>query len=450
VIWRLRGTLYWEMQGGELFSELLGYLEKTVEGCSDPRPGSNLHYQLRDFFLSAFAVFFSQSPSFLAHQRLMEKQKGTSNARSVFAIRGIPTDNQIRGVLDQVHPASLRPGFGMALDLLQAREVLDSFRFLGDKLLLALDGTGYFFSESIHCPSCTEHHHRDGRTTYSHSVLLPVLVHPQRSQVIALEPEFISPQDGHEKQDCEYQAAKRWLESMGGRYAPFGVVLLGDDLFASQPMIEKVRSQKMNYLFVAKPSSHKYLYEELAGLEKLKGLQEVRRSYWTGRAHRTVIYRYINGVGLNARGSDGIEVNWAEITIVDDKGKQTFHSAFITDFLINAENVASIVEAGRCRWKIENENTNTLKTKGYHFEHNFGHGQKYLSSTLLSLNLLAFLFHTVLELLDRRVALLRASLPRRDTFYQHLAAITQYWQFESWRHLLLFMLQGLGLEDPDG
>jgi len=438
------------MQGGELFSILLGYLEKTIEGCAEPRPGSNLHYELRDFFLSAFAVFFSQSPSFLAHQSLMEKEKGISNARSVFAVRGIPTDNQIRGVLDLIDPALLRSTFGLTVDMLKEKGVLDSFRFLEGRLLLALDGTGHFFSESIHCPSCTVHHHRDGRTTYSHSVLLPVLVRPERSQVIPLEPEFITPQDGHEKQDCEYQAAKRWLEAMGSRYAPLGVVLLGDDLFASQPMIEKVRSQQMNYIFVAKPSSHKYLYEELAGLEKLKGLQEVRRSHWTGRAQRTVIYRYVNGVGLNARSSNGVEVNWVEITIVNDKGKQTFHSAFITDLLITPENVASFAEAGRCRWKIENENNNTLKTKGYHFEHNFGHGQKYLSCMLLSLNVLAFLFHTVLELLDKRVALLRASLPRRDTFYQHLAALTQYWQFESWHHLVVFMLQGLGLEDPDG
>lgn len=439
------------MQEGEgLFAELLGFLEKMIEGCPDPRPGSNLHYQLRDFFLSAFAVFFSQSPSFLAHQALMEKEKGTSNARSVFAIRGIPSDNQIRGVLDAINPTLARPAYALTVDLLQSRGVLDAFRFLEGKLLLALDGTGYFFSESINCPSCTVQHHRDGHTTYSHSVLLPALVHPERSHVIPLEPEFITRQDGQDKQDSEYEAAQRWLQSMGSRYAPWRAVLLGDDLFASQPMIEKVRSQQMSYIFVAKPSSHKYLYEELAGLEKLNGLQEVRRRHWTGRAHRTVIYRYVNGVGLNARRNDGIEVNWVEITIVDDKGKSTFHSAFITDLLITEENVASIAEAGRCRWKIENENTNTLKTKGYHFEHNFGHGQQYLSSTLLSLNVLAFLFHTVLELLDRRVALLRASLPRRDTFYQHLAAITQYWQFESWRHLVLFMLQGLGLEDPDG
>ncbi|MDP6966494.1 MAG: ISNCY family transposase, partial [Candidatus Marinimicrobia bacterium] len=70
-----------------------------------------------------------------------------------------------------------------------------------------------------------------------------------------------------------------------------------------------------------------------------------------------------------------------------------------------------LIEAGRCRWKIENEDFNTLKTKGYHFEHNFGHGKQFLSQTLLSLNTLAFLFHTVLEILDERCALLRKTLP---------------------------------------
>jgi hypothetical protein len=115
----------------------------------------------------------------------------------------------------------------------------------------------------------------------------------------------------------------------------------------------------------------------------------------------------------------------------------------VTSYLIDEQNVAALVEAGRCRWKIENENFNTLKTKGYHFEHSFGHGKKYLSQTLLSLNILAFLFHTVLELRDERCALLRKSLPRRDTFFQHIAALTQYLCFASWQSLLWFMLRAL-------
>jgi hypothetical protein len=143
-----------------------------------------------------------------------------------------------------------------------------------------------------------------------------------------------------------------------------------------------------------------------------------------------------------------LEVNWAGFSIANDKGEITYRTAFITNHLITEHNVEDLVKAGRCRWKIENEDINTLKTKGYHFEHNFGHGTQYLSQLLLSLNILAFLFHTVLELLHKRCALLRNTLPRRDTFFQHISALTQYLCFESWQHLMLFMLTGLKLQDP--
>ena len=87
-----------------------------------------------------------------------------------------------------------------------------------------------------------------------------------------------------------------------------------------------------------------------------------------------------------------------------------------------------------------------LKTKGYHFEHNFGHGKTYLSATLLSLNLLAFLFHTVLEWSDAPYALVRQELVRRQTFFDDLRALTRYMGFESWHHLMTFMIRGLELE----
>jgi len=112
--------------------------------------------------------------------------------------------------------------------------------------------------------------------------------------------------------------------------------------------------------------------------------------------------------------------------------------------------VEEVVAAGRTRWKIENEDINPLKTKGYHLEHNFGHGKQFLAQPLLSLHILAFLFHTVLELLDRRCALIRHTLPRRDTFFQHLSVLTQYMCFDGWQQMMLFMLTGLKLADPEG
>jgi hypothetical protein len=98
------------------------------------------------------------------------------------------------------------------------------------------------------------------------------------------------------------------------------------------------------------------------------------------------------------------------------------------------------------RFKWIPENNNVLKTKGYHLEHNFGHGQQYLSAFLLSLNLLAFLFHTVLEWSDDQYALLRRVLARRQTFFEDIRALTRYMVFDNWDHLMDFMIQGLALQ----
>lgn len=98
--------------------------------------------------------------------------------------------------------------------------------------------------------------------------------------------------------------------------------------------------------------------------------------------------------------------------------------------------------------EVENENNNTLKTKGYNLEHNVGHGKQHLSSLLATLNILSLLFHTLLELLDLKYKLLRSHLPTPKTFFDDLRALTRYMYFDSWDHLLTFMLEGLELDIP--
>ena len=112
------------------------------------------------------------------------------------------------------------------------------------------------------------------------------------------------------------------------------------------------------------------------------------------------------------------------------------------------KNVASMVAAGRTRWKVENENNNTLKTRGYHLEHNFGHGKQHLASLLATFNLLAFLLHPLLELLEAKYRRLRQTLVTRKTFFDDLRALTRYICFASWGHLLDFMLHGLEVALP--
>ena len=127
--------------------------------------------------------------------------------------------------------------------------------------------------------------------------------------------------------------------------------------------------------------------------------------------------------------------------ITNEKGEIVFKNSYITDYLITKKNAPLIAEAGRTRWKIENENNNTLKTKGYHLEHNYGHGKENLSEVLFSLIILSFLFHTVLELFDARYRLVRESLPNRKTFFDDVRALTRYICFiPSWFEFVISRL----------
>jgi hypothetical protein len=123
----------------------------------------------------------------------------------------------------------------------------------------------------------------------------------------------------------------------------------------------------------------------------------------------------------------------------------TTHS-FLTNHQGTADNVAEAAQAGRRRWKIANEHNHVLTTKGYHVEHNFGHGQQSLAAIMLSLNLLALLCHTVLEWSDAKDALLRQVLARRQTFFEDIRALMRSMVFDSWQHLMAFMIRGLELE----
>jgi len=430
------------------FDSLVKRLHELIESFPDPRTGKNLSKSMKDAALGAFSIFFTQSPSFLSYQKSMQETQGQNNADSLFGINEILSDNHIRNLLDKVEPSYIFPLFAFIFDGLKACGYLDEFRSFNNNLLIALDGTQYYSSNSIHCDNCSQKQHKkDGRITYSHSALLAAVIKPGSNKVISLIPEFITPQDGHEKQDCENAAAKRWLGAYGPVLKQLGVTITGDDLYCHQPLCELILGEDLalDFILVCKEESHKTLYEYVEFLKDDVQTVEVKR--WKGKRLFCDTYSFLNKVPLRD-GEDALEVNWCQIITKNERGKVVYKNAFATNFEISENNVIQIVADGRARWKIENENNNVLKTKGYHLEHNFGHGKKNLSALLLTFNLLAFLIHTLLDLVDEKYKLIRKTLPTRKTFFQDIRALTRYIWFDNWNQLMIFMIRGLKLKIP--
>jgi hypothetical protein len=415
----------------QLLPSLLSDLTAACATFPDSRKGRGGNIAIADFGVSAFSMFFMQSSSFLAFQRALEKGQGRSNAQTLFGIGRIPSDNYIRGVLDEADPALLQPCFERIETLLTEPAMRQAFGRLSGRTLVAWDGTQYYCSQKIGCPNCLTRERSNGKVENYHCLLSATVVAPRHSKVVPLMPEFIATQDGAEKQDCERNAVKRWFDNHHARIAPLRPVFLGDDLFACHPVCKMVTDAGDDFIFTCKPTSHKALYDFIDGAEPFRHVEKVRR----GKTTNTHRYRWIEAVPIRD-GKDAILVNWISFEIVDAKGKVTYSMAWVTSLPVSKDNVAEIVACGRARWKIENEGFNVLKNHGYELEHNFGHGQKFLAMTLAALNLLAFGWHSVLELLEPPWRTAREAAVKRTSFFAHIVALTTYVVFPSWLVLL--------------
>ncbi len=429
------------------FDHLQAILPQSTADLPDFRkPSPNTRYPIQGAALGAFGIFFTQSPSFLEYQRRLRQHHGRDNAQTLFGVEPIPSDKQLRKLLDATAPSYFNPIFMDVFDHSEQQHLLEPFRVLEHQFLVSLDGTQYFSSTAIHWQNCLTRQLSNGQILYYHTAITPVVVCPGRSEVIALPPQYIMPQDGHDKQDCEQAAGKRWLMQHGTTLAPHHVTLLGDDLYSKEPFCSLALEQGFNFILVCKPDSHRKFYERLAFWQEQGLMAQCEQRQRKGAVTEIVLYRYLNDIFLQD-GKQRLSVNWVEITVANAKtGEQLSYNTFITTHRLSADNVAQVAQAGRGRGKSENENNKVLKTKGYHLEHNFGHGQQYLSATMLSLNLLAFLFHTVKQWRDEKYVMLRQALVRRQTFFEDIRALSRYRVFESWHHLMDFMIRGLQLE----
>ncbi len=421
-----------------LFVVLLESLLMKVRDCfnslKDARKGLNTSYSFSDVCMAGYSVFHLQSPSFLAHQERLEKKHTTHNGKTLFGFSKTPSHNQIRHLLDTIDPQDLNSLF----DSLQSEVKKEDFSSQ-EGLVVALDGTYFFSSERVCCARCLSKT-KEGKTRYFHAMLCPALIHPEQKCALPMAPEFILQEDGKEKQDCELNAAKRWINAKKDWLRQERVTLLGDDLFSRAPLISQViELETVRFIFVAKPASHKYLQEWIQNFEKKEG-GNVKTTEKKGSKKLTYVYRFFKDIPLNATATSPL-VNYFDILVKDEKEKIIYHNSFVTNHAIDEKNIHHIARMGRDRWKIENEAFNILKTKGYNLEHNFGHGHENLSNIFLCFNLIAFLIHHLCEVGDTLYQNLRRFFGERVRFFQTLATFLGAKLFTSWQEFFGFMLE---------
>jgi len=418
------------------FSSLRKMISTRLQRLSEQRQTEKIRHSTHDVFMSGFAMMFFQDPSILQFQKNLEDAVHNNNLKTLFQVRSIPKDSQMKDVIDTVDSSELEPLFEDFFRAVQRGKNLEQYRFLGDFYLISIDGTGYFSSEKISCPGCLRKEDKKGNVRYEHQIVQAALMHPAMRQVIPLAPEEVRNTDGKDKQDCEIGAGKRLIRKMRKSHSKLKIIIIADSLHSKQPFIQEVKANGMSYILVAKSDDHKILMEWVNEQRQLKEVSRMEVKDAKGRLH---VYEWINEVPLNGN-ADTLWVNYFEYWIID-KGKTTYHNSWVTDIPIVEQNVTELVKGGRCRWKIENETFNTLKNQGYHIEHNYGHGKHHLSMNFFLLNLLAFFMHQIFELTDNLYQQCRVKRGSRRALWDSLRSVIFFLIFPDWETLLQRVLR---------
>ena len=436
-------------------ARLLKILRKEFSKVPDRRDPSWVKVPMLDTLLCGFGIFALKFQSLLqfeeeAKRRTSKSGKAnhSSNLKSLFGVKQVPSDTQMRTILDDVNPEDIRPIFKSLFNRLQRGKALKAYEYNDWGYLLSIDATGFFSSYDIHCSSCLKKQRGSGenrKTLYHHQMLAASIVHPDLETVIPVCPEPILRQDGRVKNDCEQNACKRFLQKFREDHPKLKVIVTQDALASNGPHVKDLKDYGMSFILSVKPGSHPRLFDARKTQKTLKNLEHLEKSEIIGeKVKKTRRHRFIwaNEVLLNA--SDvANEVNFLDYEEttewVDPKGRaqrKQVRLSWVTDIKITHDNVFKIMRGGRSHWKIENETFNTLKNQGYEFEHNFGHGNKHLSTVFAYLMMLAFLFDQAQQACCKLFQAALSECVRRVVLWEHFKGLYRMAFLSSWDDFL--------------
>ena len=410
---------------------------------------ANASIPLADALMSGFAMFSLKDPSLLAFdERRLERPE---SLHGVFGVGVIPSDTQMRTILDEVAPTHLRRAFRSVFHQLQRGKVLPKLTCLGGHLLLAIDGTGIHSSENIGADYCLTKERRDGTIEYHLQMVAGAFVSPDCKEVFVLCPELIRRQDGSNKNDCERNAVRRYFVDFRREHPHLKVIVTEDGLSANAPHIKDLMAHDLRYILSAKPGDHAYMFNHIDTAAERGDVTDLilPDGKMTNRTH---CFRFLNAVPLNKASEDELRVNFLEHWEVETRGEEVIvrnRFSWVTDLTITPDNAMEIMRCGRARWRIENETFNTLKNQGYNLGHNYGLGKKHLSAVFMHLMLLAFLVDQVQQLCCPLFQAARAKVSSKRSLCERIRNYFHTFIAPSMERILRMIAHGFeGLQCP--
>lgn len=266
----------------------------------------------------------------------------------------LPHHDTINNFLKKLKPIEIEKVRRYMIKELFKKRCLEQYRLLDQYWTVAVDATGLASFSERHCDHCLKREYVNKETgeientIYFHYVLEAKLV--VGDMVFSIDTEFIENEESYEKQDCELKAFKRLAKRLKKNYKRLPICILGDSLYAVDPIFTLCKENKWKYIFTFKEGRTKSLWTEFEELKKLENNSDDKGCSWINEIE------YKKNI-----------VNVLEAVLIEKEKEKTF--TFITNISITKNNAKKILYGGRSRWKIENEGFNNQKNIKNNIEH---------------------------------------------------------------------------------
>ena len=332
-------------------------INSRLKGVKDKRHQSYIEYTPDIILFSMIMKNITSIESMNQMTVEFNSEKCINNVSKVLGYEDLdelPHHDTINDFLKKLNPCEIEKIRKYMIKELFKKRCLEDYRLLDKYWTIAVDATGIVSFSDRHCEHCLKREYKNKETgeventVYFHYVLEAKLV--VGDMVFSIDTEFIENEKNYEKQDCELKAFKRLAARLKKNYKRLPICVLGDSLYAVDPVFKLCREYNWQYILTFKEGRTKSIWSEFEGLKELENNNNSKGCTWVNE----IEYK-------------GNTVNILEAKLVEEEKVKEF--TFITNIVIKEKNAEKILFAGRSRWKIENEGFNNQKNIKNNIEH---------------------------------------------------------------------------------
>ena len=331
----------------------------------DPRHSSYIEYSIREMLGT---LYYKGIAGISSMQGMTREFNDEAVCRNLYHFMGnsakeyLPHGVTVNELLEKLEPVELEEIQSDIVYRMIRRKTFDHAKVLG-KWLVLVDGSeldeGKTKKNDNYLSRCYNRGEENEYTRYHRSVLEAKiyfgnnLVCSMATETIENSAEYNEKKLTEEeiKQDCERKAFVRLAEKIKKRFPRLPVCIVADGLYVSEKVLKICKANRWDYIIRYKEGCAPLIKKEYEAIPEKKK---------AGKAE------YVNEVVYR-----DMEVNVLKYkeTKVKKGEPVTTEFAWITSIKITDKNVMKLVEAGRNRWKIENQGFNRQKRWQGDIEH---------------------------------------------------------------------------------